>query len=232
MTAGNGSTLQPGSSQLLPGCSGPGPPRRHAQSTALGTGAGPLRTPARPTWAKPSASSAAVEHGFEFSNFPDSHIDGMDYFRNFYPRQGFDCSDTPLVYGATVRSFLRSVNAKDYANYQRTVGQAADSTQGAPQLYAEAWNADANNITPADRLPVGLWQDGFNASDTKEQTTLDEKVKGDLVASGILVPSGFADLACAVLRPDHPAMGDTVPLMIQLGLVDVDTTVRIVGSTT
>jgi hypothetical protein len=157
---------------------------------------------------------------------PHADADGMDYLRIFWPTQGIDRVDTPLVYGATVSSFSRSVNSGDYANYIRVVGQNPDTTPGAPQLFSERHNPDANNVTV---VPVGLWMTGDNASDVSEQQTLNEKADGLLKTQGTLVPSYSLMLRPGWFVPGKPALGDTVPLVIKIGRLDVSATVRILG---
>jgi hypothetical protein len=155
-----------------------------------------------------------------------SDIDGVDHLRTFYPTQGINRPDTPLVYGVSVANFSRSLNSADYANYVRVIGQNPDTTVGVPQLYAEAISGDANDVT---RIAVGLWMRSENASDVNQQATLNEKANGSLRDRSVLVPSYSLGLRPGWFRPGFPNMGDTVPLRIEIGRLDVDTTVRVVG---
>jgi hypothetical protein len=176
------------------------------------------------------AELAAVVGGFDLDVLPAADSAGTDYLRIFYspagpPYQGRNRPDLALVYGGSVGSVSRSVNSTAYANYQRVLG-AGDTTAGAPQTYAEKWNTDANDVT---RAPVGLWQATENASDVSQQPTLDQKAAGDLASSGALVPAYTLGITPDWWTPGAPAMGDTVPLVIRKGRLDVSTTVRILG---
>jgi hypothetical protein len=143
--------------------------------------------------------------------------------------QGVPRPDLPLVYGYSVAAFSRSVNSVDYANYLRFIGQAPEgSATGTPPLSADAWNADANDVT---RIATGLWQHVDNASDVKEQTTLDEKAHGALRDMGVLMPSYSLSLRPGWFRPGHPNLGDTVPLELQVGRIDDVADVPVLGLT-
>jgi hypothetical protein len=169
---------------------------------------------------------AACDNGFDYDVAPVGGAGGDDVLRIFYPYQGVLRTDLVLEYGSSVRALSRSVNSADYGNYWRVVGATPPTDSTAPPMYAEKWNADANDVT---RVPVGLWQSGDNASDVSVQTTLNEHAGADLARSGVLVPSYSLDL-----RPDwytwgNPRMGDVVTLRVRAGRLDVDTEVRVVG---
>ena len=119
---------------------------------------------------------------------------------------------------------MSSVN---FANYQRVVGQG-DSTVGAPQLYRDAWSADANSVSTA---PWGLWMNGENASDVTDANTLAQKAAGDLALSNLLTPSYSLSMSPDVVVPGTPNMGDVCPLVLQVGRLAVSTTVRVLGIT-
>lgn len=168
---------------------------------------------------------AAVINGFDVDVQPLSDQDGRDYLRIWYPSQGIGRPAAALVYGTSVSAFTRAVNSADYGNYVRVIGDNG-GTEGAPQLFAETWNADANDV---GRIPVGLWMTGDNASDVNQQATLNQKAAGDLNDSGVLVPSYTLTMRPGWYRPGFPGMGDTVPLTLRTGRLNVDTTVRVVG---
>ena len=171
---------------------------------------------------------AAVEGGFDYDVRPNPPTQADD-LRVFYPYQGVLRLDLVLEYGSSVAALSRSVNSADYGNYWRVVGAASnpnDST--APPLYAERWNADANNVTVT---PVGLWQSGDNASDVSVQATLNDKAGGDLALGGLLLPSYSLDLRPGWYRYGAPSMGDVVTLRVRAGRLDVDTDARVVGIT-
>jgi hypothetical protein len=95
-------------------------------------------------------------------------------------------------------------------------------------MFSEQWNADANDVL---EKPVGLWSDLDNASDVSIKTTLDEQALGNLNRSGLLVPSYSVTLRPGVYGEDVFNMGDTVPLIVRAGRLDVSTSVRVVAMT-
>lgn len=168
---------------------------------------------------------AAVINGFDVDVWATTDQSGRDRLRVWYPSRGISRTDTPLVYGSSVASFTRSVNSADYANYVRVIGESP--TDG-PQLFAETWNADANDV---GRAPLGLWMDSENESDVNQLTTLQQKAAGALATEGVVVPSYTLKLRPGWYRPGYPNLGDTVPLLIRTGRLDVSTTVRVLGLT-
>jgi hypothetical protein len=160
--------------------------------------------------------------GFDIDVRPGADTDGIDHLRIWYPAQGISRRDVVLAYGSSVAALTRTASSVDYANYWRVIGDNGGA-EGAPQMYAEAWNADANDV---GRIPVGLWQGAANESDVSVAATLQEKADGDLERGGVLVPS-----YTLTLRPgwEPPAMGDTVPLQIRSGRLDVSATVRVMA---
>ena len=176
---------------------------------------------------------AHVIGGFDYDLVPGWRFDSSqttDYLRIFYPSQGIDRSaQYVLEFGGAVSSLTRTIDSSVYANYQWLVGSAPDgSADGTPPLYSEQWNADANNVNVT---PVGLWMNTDNASDVTLQATLDEQAKGSLAISGVLVPQ-----YTAVLRPGFYSeglvnMGDTVPLVVQSGRLNINVSIRVMGIT-
>ena len=169
---------------------------------------------------------AAVRGGFDYDCAPTSATLGHDSLRVFYGAQGITRTDVVLAYGSTVSAFTRTVNSTDYGNYQRVIGDNTAAGTGAPQLIAEAWNTDANNV---GQVPIGLWMATDNASDVSQSGTLQEKANGDLDVAGALVPSYTLTMRPDAYRPGVPAMGDTVPLELRIGRLNVATTVRVLG---
>jgi len=168
---------------------------------------------------------ASCIDGFDVDVRFAADTDGTDYLRIFYPSQGISRRDLMLAYGSSVSGFTRSANSADlgYANYVRTIGDAG-GTEGAPQLWAESIGADANDV---GRIGVGVWMAATSETDVKVKQTLQEKADGVLEDSGALVPSYSLTLRPGWYRPDTPAMGDTVPLVISSGRLEVSTTVRV-----
>ena len=153
---------------------------------------------------------------------------GDDVLRIWFPYQGVARSDIVLVYGSTVSSLTRSVDSGDYANFQRALGNNGSSDPAAAQLFSEAVNSDANNVTVT---PVGLWMAGDNQADVTIQSTLDQTAQGDLALSGVLVPTYTLGLRPGVYEWGAPNMGDVVPLVVQSGRLNVNTSVRVLGIT-
>ena len=166
---------------------------------------------------------AAVLNGFDYDLAPYG-AGTADAVRVFYPYQGTQRFDMALVYGSSVSALTRTVNSGDYANYWRVLGEGTEEAQ----LYAEATNTDALDVTVTG---LGLWQSGDNASDVSIQSTLDEKARGDLAQSSILVPSYTVTMRPGAYVWGSPNMGDVVPLVVRSGRLDVATDVRVVGLT-
>jgi hypothetical protein len=120
----------------------------------------------------------------------------------------------------------RTVSSADYANYLRVIGNKASADPNAPQFYSEKWNTDANNITVN---PVGLFMTVDNASDVTIQSTLDDRANGGLAWYGLLTPSYTLSLRPGAYSYGNPNMGDTIPLVINEGRLNVNTSVRVVG---
>ena len=171
---------------------------------------------------------AKVIGGFDYDVLPSIGF-YPDYLRVFYPSQGVARSDLALVYGSTVANLTRSVDSGDYANYWRVIGDAPPgSPDGTPPMFSEAWNSDANNV---GAVPVGLWQSGDNQADVTIQTTLDQTAQGDLALSGVLTPTYTLGMRPDAYTWGNPNMGDTVPLVVQSGRLNVNTAVRVLGIT-
>jgi hypothetical protein len=178
----------------------------------------------------------AVIGGFDADVVPAWHdsnsITRYDYLRVFYPVQGVDRSDVILEWGGNVVGLTRSVNSADYANYARIVGAApVGASTDTPPMFSEFWNGDANDVT---RVPVGLWQSIDNASDVSIQSTLDEKARGDVDVSGVLIPSYTIALRPGTFSEGFVNMGDNVGLVVRSGRLNVvslppDGGVRVVG---
>lgn len=178
---------------------------------------------------------AHVIGGFDYEIIPSWRFGNFgsvnyDWLRTFYPQQGVTRTDPILEYGGPVTTVTRSVNSADYANYWRVIGAAPPDTPDAPPMYSEAWNTDANDV---GRIPIGVWMDTDQASDVSIQSTLDEKAQGNLNRSGVLVPAYTLGL-----RPDVwddyknrglCNMGDTVPVVIKSGRLNVTSSIRIIG---
>jgi microcystin-dependent protein len=170
---------------------------------------------------------AKVIDGFDYDCLPHSDIDGVDQVRIFYPSQGVERDDCPLVYGSTVSTVQRATDSGTYANYWRVLGNANAATTD-PQLWADSWSADANDIT---RIATGLWMGADNAASVTDVTTLQEQAAGDVALYGEVTPSWTVGLRPGAYRYGFPNMGDTVPLIVQSGRLNIDTTIRVLGFT-
>jgi hypothetical protein len=172
---------------------------------------------------------AKVINGFDYDCVPGADTNATaDTVRLFYPAQGVTRTDLALMYGSTVSALTRTVSSSDYANYQRVLGNNGSSDPAAAQFYAEAWNIDANNVTVN---PVGLWQAADNAADVNIQSTLNDKANGDLNYSGLLVPTYTVTMRPGAYAWGAPNMGDTVPLYVRAGRLNVRTSTRVLGIT-
>lgn len=182
---------------------------------------------------------AKVQNGFDYDLIPGALAAMMnvgdslrDLLRIFYPYQGVQRFDVPLVFGSTVSTLTRSVDSGDYANMWRVVGEAPPgSADGTPPLFSEQWNTDANNVTV---VPIGVWQDVENAADVSVQATLDQKAVGDLALSGVLthgqVPASYTfGLRPGAYRWGAPNMGDICPVVINTGRLNVNDNIRVLG---
>jgi hypothetical protein len=173
---------------------------------------------------------AKVTGGFDYDVIPEAAAGGLagagaDVVRVFYPYQGVARSDVVLEYGASVSTVARTVNSADYANYVRVIGNKASADAAAAQLVGEASNPDAAAGV------VGAWGMSENASDVSLQATVNQRAAGDLAIYGVLVPSYTLGLRPGTYTYGSPNMGDTVPLVIQSGRLDVADYVRVVGIT-
>jgi hypothetical protein len=182
------------------------------------------------------ADLARVSGGFDYDVLPEPRTLGLglanaygplplgvDAVRVFYPRQGVTRTDMALVYGSNVSTVTRAVSSADYANNIRTLGNNGSANPAAAQLYADASNTDASGTV------VGLWQDVQNAADVTIAATLSDQAAGALALEGVLTPTYTLGLRPGTYTPGSPNMGDTVPLVVQSGRLNVNTTVRVVG---
>ena len=178
---------------------------------------------------------AHVIGGFDYEALPSWRFGGFgsptyDWLRIYFPQQGITRADPVLEYGGAVATVTRAVNSADYANYWRVIGAAPPDVPDAPPMWAEAVNADANDV---GRIPIGVWMGADAAADVSIQSTLDEKAAGNLNLSGVLVPSYTLGLTPGVWggfrNNGYCNMGDNVPLVINSGRLHVNTSVRIVG---
>ena len=173
---------------------------------------------------------AHVINGFDYDVVPGMRFDSQnanDLLRVFYPQQGIARTE-PLEYGGAIATVTRSVSSADYANFERVLGNNGSSDPAAAQLYSEKWNADANNVGVT---PIGLWMDAENAADVSVGTTLDQQAAGWLNQNGVLIPSYTLGLRPGAYRDGTINMGDTVPIVIRSGRLNVTTSQRVVGLT-
>jgi hypothetical protein len=172
---------------------------------------------------------ALVAGGFDYDMLPwprTAPPTTLDYLRIFYPQQGVTRTDCPLIYGTTVSALTRQVNGPDYTNLVHMIGNNATADPNAAQLYAEVWNSDANNVTVN---PVGTWETAQNAADVTLNGTLTEQANGILNRQGLLVPSYTVTMRPGAYTFGAPNLGDTVPLVVIAGRLNVNTTVRVLG---
>jgi len=151
---------------------------------------------------------------------------GRDALRIFYPSQGVQRTDLVLAYGSNIAGITRTVNSADYANAVRSLGNNGSSDPNAAQLVSVAQNADASGTL------VGWWPSVDNApSDVSLQATLDQRAAGLLALSGVLVPTYTLTMRPGTYSWGLPNVGDTVPLVVTSGRLQVNTTARVVSIT-
>jgi hypothetical protein len=160
---------------------------------------------------------AKVIGGYDYDALPFGVGDNAtDALRVFFPQQGLIRTSPVLLYGGAVATVTRAVNSADYGNYVRVIGNAA---------IGEAYNADASGVV------VGLWSYPNTAADVSQTATLVQQAQGDLAIYGVLVPSYTIGLTPGVFYAGMFNMGDTLPLVIMSGRLQVNTPVRVVGIT-
>ena len=181
---------------------------------------------------------AKVIGGFDYDVIPAGLAQGItgnharDSLRIFYPYQGVQRFDVPLIYGSTVSTFTRTVTSGDYANYWRVIGDTPPgAADGTPPMFSEQWNTDSNNVTVT---PIGLWMETDNAADVSIQSTLDQKAQGDLALTGVLTGGVSPSSYTLGLRPGayqygKPNMGDICPVIIRTGRLNLNDNVRVLG---
>lgn len=167
-------------------------------------------------------------NGFEYDvkalGMPDGQTDAL---RIFYPNQGVTRTAPILEYGRSIATIKRKVDSATFANYDFLLGNN-QSAAPANQFYADSYTADS------DAGPYGVWPLSENASDIIDQSTLNQRVAGNLALAytgGAPVPSYELGLAPAWYYPGLFGMGDTMPLRIQSGRLQVNTTIRVLGFT-
>jgi hypothetical protein len=149
-----------------------------------------------------------------------------DSLRIWYPQQGQIRSEPVLMAGANLAKIDRQLVSSTYANYVRAVGNNQNVTQNANQLYGEAWTSDAMN------LGVGTFMTPIQGtSDQTDQALITAAAQGELNIDAVLIPTYKLTLAPDFWSYGLFNLGDTVPLVIARGRLNVNTTIRILGFT-
>ena len=168
---------------------------------------------------------AKLAGGFDYDVAPFSALCSAnaagttDALRIFYPSQGVVRSTPTLYFPGNVSVLTRSVTSADYANYWRSLGNNQNAAQNAAQVYGEAWTNDA--IT-GQAGAVGLWMSGGQGN--ADQTTLanlQAAARGSLNVYSVLIPSYTLTLRPGFYYAGAFNMGDTLPLVIQSGRLQV-----------
>lgn len=143
-----------------------------------------------------------------------------------WARRGTDLTGFAVAYtssGGNVASISRAADSGDFANAVRVVG--ADDDGGdppTPLLPAVRFVTGVEN-SPEGRIEVGLGQ-----SDLKTQAQIDAYADTELARRSTIVPSYTATLAAGVWEGmDTCWLGDSVPVVIQSGRLNVNTRDRI-----
>jgi hypothetical protein len=166
--------------------------------------------------------------GFDYDVLPLGGV-GMgtaataDQLRLFYPQQGVTRANPVLAYGSSVAKVQRQVASADYGNYWRELANNQSANAATAQVFGEAWNADAGGTV------VGLWSSPDNASDVVDVATAVARARGNLNRFGVLIPVYTLTLRPGFYYAGLFNMGDTLPLVIMHGRLQVNTTVRVLG---
>jgi hypothetical protein len=149
-----------------------------------------------------------------------------DAMRIFYPSQGVTQSGITLAYGSSISKVQRQVTAADYTNYWRTIGNNGNADNSATQVIGENWNSDATATV------VGTFMTADSASVTSTDTGwLNAVAAGNVGNYGVLNPTYVLTLTPNFYTWGLFNMGDTVPVVIQSGRLNVTTAQRILGIT-
>lgn len=152
-------------------------------------------------------------------------VDGFDYevdsslvFRVFYPQRG---EEKPFVLdlGGNVLQVSRTVSSSDYANSVRLNG-------GEP----EEGTAPVSVRTVADiaTTPEGRFETQIGFPDITSQSTLNDRADFELAKRAAITPSYVLRIADNRWEgPDQVWLGDTVPLILKSGRLNVVSDVRI-----
>jgi hypothetical protein len=170
--------------------------------------------------------------GFDFDVAPfEKTVAGStnqtyDALRIFYPRQGVTRTTPALYFPGNVTALTRQVTSADLSNYWRTLGNNQQTGQNALQVYGEAWTADAQG---GQAGAPGLWMTPDQSSDQITPTLLSAAAQGSLNIYSVLMPTYTLTLAPNSYYRGAFSMGDTLPLIVQSGRLNVNTTVRVMG---
>jgi hypothetical protein len=153
----------------------------------------------------------------------------VDALRLFFPAQGVTRTSPALYYPGNVTALTRQVSSADYSNYWRTLGNNQNTTQNAAQLYGEAWTADALG---AQASAPGLWMGSDSSPDQAPSgPLLTQEAQGQLNIYSVLMPTYTLTLAPGFYYQGAFAIGDTLPLIVQSGRLNVNTALRVMGVT-
>lgn len=147
------------------------------------------------------------ENGFEWE---------IDQFRRFncWTVRGETRDDFVLEYGATVASVSRAVDPAEYANEVRASG--ADTTT--------PYDAEAADIATR---PEGRFEMVVGDNDLTVQASVDELAEGTLAVAEVIQPSYQLTLIPDIWSPNELFIGDTAPIRIRSGRLNVDTADRV-----
>jgi hypothetical protein len=176
---------------------------------------------------------AKLAGGFDYDVAPFSALvsnpaTSCDALRIFYPHQGVSRT-AALYYPGNVTALGRAVASADYSNYWRTLGNNQTSAQNSAQVYGEANTAAASG---GQSGAVGLWMTGDSSADqTAGSALLGQGAAGNLNIYSVLVPTYTLTLAPNVYYEGAFGVGDTLPLVVQSGRLNVNTSLRVMGVT-
>lgn len=157
------------------------------------------------------AELGAVSNGFDWEIGPDL------VFRTWYPRRGTarDFLIDLRRGGGNVQAADRSVDPADYANVWRQSG-------------ADGVASNTVTVTDLASRPEGRWERQEGDTDLKSAASVTARAEGRLDTYALLEPSwGFTLKRSARWAPDRLWLGDTCPIRVQRGRLDVTRTSRV-----
>lgn len=164
------------------------------------------------------AQVAATDTGFDWDIGPDL------VYMTYYPLRGRTtlAGQFPLDYGGSVASFTRSVEPADYANAVRVSGGTPDGGS------APTPSAQTSAEVTAGTAVQGRWERQLSDQDLLTTALVAKRATKLLSDAQVLQPTYSMTLTPGMWTgPADMWLGDTVPVLIQAGRLNVDTSLRV-----